>query len=890
MTCPWRIGPSSCCDASPEVEGIRATYRVQLHAGFTFDDAAATVPYLARLGVSHLYCSPYLQAAKGSTHGYDVVDHSRLNEELGGEAAFGRLVEALSAHGMSQVLDIVPNHMAIPGRDNAWWWDVLENGPASRYASFFDIDWDPPERKLVAQVLVPVLGDQYGRVLEDGQLELRREGGSFLVAYHEHEVPISPRSVDDLLSAAAERCESDEVASLATAFGRLPHALITDRASVDERHRDKEILKNRLADLCASSVDLASAVDEEVKAVNDDPDALHNLLERQNYRLAYWRTAGQELDYRRFFDITTLVGLRTEDEPVFRETHALVTALVADGAVEGLRIDHVDGLRDPYEYLERLHSATSGTYLVVEKILEGDETLPERWPIAGTSGYDYLNEVNGLFVDPQREAAMTEVYARFTGEPTDYADICWNAKQQIMRTVLAADIHRLTALAADVVERHRRYRDHTRAELRDALRELIAAFGVYRTYVRPGEEASAEDVAQVDAAVTTALARRPDLDADLMRFLADVALGRHDGPAESELCLRMQQVTSPVMAKGVEDTVFYRFNRLVSLNEVGGEPDHFGISVEEYHRRRASASWRGSLRATSTHDTKRSEDVRTRLNLLSEMPDRWGAAVERWGAMHERHLVDGAPDLNFRYLLYQTLVGAWPLPVDRAVAYAEKATKEAKVHTSWVDPSPAYDAAVRSFVEAVLADEDFTTEVGAFVSELVEPGRASSLAQTVLKLTAPGVADIYQGTELWDLSLVDPDNRRPVDYRLRSELLDELDRGGLDAALARADDGATKLWAVQRLLGLRLDPLLPYTALPAQGPKARHVVAYLRGSNHVVVVSRLHIGLAGDWQDTALTLPEGQWVDVLSDASHAGGGVGLRTLLDRLPVAVLRKA
>ena len=872
------------------MDAIRATYRVQLHAGFTFDDASAIVPYLARLGISHLYCSPYLQAAAGSPHGYDVVDHSRLNDELGGAAAFARLVEALSAHGMSQLLDIVPNHMAIPGRDNAWWWDVLENGPASLYASFFDIDWDPPERKLIAEVLVPVLGDQYGRVLENGQLVLERHAGSFVVTYHEHEVPVSPRSLDDLLAAAAQSCDSDELASLATAFGRLPHALVTDRDSVGERHRDKEVLKNRLAELCSGRPDLASAVDEEVKALNDDADALHRLLERQNYRLAYWRTAGQELDYRRFFDITTLVGLRAEEEPVFRETHALVTGLVADGVVDGLRIDHVDGLRDPFEYLERLHSATNGAYLIVEKILEGDETLPERWPIAGTSGYDFVNEVNGLFVDPDGEAAMTDLYARFTGEPTDYAEICWNAKQQIMRTVLAADIHRLTALAADIVERHRRYRDHTRAELRDALRELIAAFGVYRTYVRPGEEASAEDVGHVAAAVTAALARRPDLDVDLVRFLADVALGRHEGRAESELCLRLQQVTSPVMAKGVEDTVFYRFNRLLSLNEVGGEPNRFGTSVEEYHRRRSQSSWECSLRATSTHDTKRSEDVRARLNLLSEMPDRWGSVVERWAAMHERHLVDGLPDPNLRYLVYQTLVGAWPLSVDRAVAYAEKAAKEAKVHTSWVDPTPPYDGAVRSFVEAVLADDDFVADLDAFVSELIQPGRATSLAQTVLKLTAPGVPDIYQGTELWDLSLVDPDNRRPVDYGRRADLLDDLERGGLVSALAGGDEGTTKLWVIRRLLELRLDAHLPYLPLVAQGPKANHVVAYRRGTDHVVVVPRLLVGLAGDWEGTTLTLPDGRWVDVLSDVEHAGGATELRTLLDRLPVAVLRKA
>ena len=808
---------------------VRATYRVQLHAGFTFDDAAALAPYLSDLGVSHLYCSPYLQAAPGSTHGYDVVDHTRLNEELGGAEAHARMTEALRAHGIGQVLDIVPNHMAVSGRANAWWWDVLENGPSSRYATYFDIDWDPPERKLIAQVLVPILGDHYGRVLENGELVLARDGGSFVVQYHEHEVPVSPRALDDLLARAEERVGSDELGSLATAFGRLPHALLTDRDSVLERHRDKEVLRQRLADLCAGDPTIAAAVDEEVKAVNDDVEALHVLLERQNYRLAFWRTAGRELDYRRFFDITTLVGLRTEEQHVFDDVHELVLRLVADGVVDGLRVDHVDGLRDPLGYLERLRAAAGpSTYLTVEKILEGDERLRSSWPVEGTSGYDFLVQVNTLLHDPRGEAPMTELYERFTGSSSDAATLAREAKHEIMRTVLAADVERLTAQFAVVAEGHRRSRDYTRSELRDALREVIAGFDVYRTYVvgDSDEKVADEDVEIVSRAVERAVAARPDLDPDLFGFLGDLLVLRYEGAAEVELAERFQQVSAPVMAKAVEDTVFYRFLRLVSLNEVGGEPAEFGCAVADFHERRiADRSARAQL-ATSTHDTKRSEDVRARLAALAEVPDAWGAAVERWSQMHSCEI-----DRPTEYLLFQTVVGAWPLSVERAKAYLEKATKEAKVHTSWIDAEPAYDAAVGAFTEALLGNPEFVADVERFLDEtrLVAAGEWNSLVQTTLKLTCPGVPDLYQGTELWDLSLVDPDNRRPVDYDERRRAL--------------ASGESPKLSLIRTLLHLRRDrPELfdveaGYEPLAVEGPGAERVVAFSRAGGALQVVA-----------------------------------------------------
>ncbi|MBW3555841.1 MAG: malto-oligosyltrehalose synthase [Actinobacteria bacterium] len=893
--------------AATERRAVLATYRIQLHAGFTFDDAAAIAGYLRDLGISHLYCSPYLQATAGSTHGYDVVDHHRLNDELGGAPAHARMTAALVQQGLAQVLDIVPNHMAVAGRANTWWWDVLENGPSSQYASYFDIDWDPPERKLIAQVLVPVLGDHYGRVLENGELQLVREDGSFTVRYHEHEVPVSPRSLDDVVARAAERLEAgpvaDQVASLGDALGRLPHALVTDRKSVVERHRDKEVLRQRLADLVSEHPEVAVALDEEVKALNEDFDALDALLERQNYRLAFWRTAGRELDYRRFFDITNLVALRAEEPDVFADTHELVLQLVEAGVVQGLRVDHVDGLRDPQGYLERLRAAAGpDTFLVVEKILEGEERLPASWPVEGTSGYDFLAQVNDLLVDPAGEDAMSGTYQRFTGETAGFEELARAAKHEIMRSVLAADIERLTEQLAVVAERHRRYRDYTRSELRDALRETIAGFSRYRTYVRRGHEPQEEDVWQVERAVRLAAQHRPSLDPDLLGFLADVLLlrccgapaGTDSGP-EVDLAERFQQVSSPVMAKSVEDTAFYRYLRLVSLNEVGGDPGRFGRAVAAFHERRIEST-ACSLLGSSTHDTKRSEDVRARLAALSEMPAEWEAALWRWAHHNDRHRREGLPDRNTEYLLYQTLVGAWPLPVERAVAYMEKATKEAKTHTSWIDPVADYDEAVRSFTEAVLADPEFVAEVEAFLAAtgLVAAGWHNSLTQVALKLTCPGVPDVYQGTELWDLSLVDPDNRRPVDYERRRRLLAEVT--GLDAggALARMDEGVPKLWLIQRLLRLRNEmpelfgPDAAYEPLEVVGADRERVVAFMRAGLLAVVTTRLP-GRGPVHPRTTVRLPPGPWQPVLSGTPLAGGPVSVAALVSEFPAAVLER-
>jgi (1->4)-alpha-D-glucan 1-alpha-D-glucosylmutase len=889
-----------------------ATYRVQFNAGFTFDDAAGIAGYLAGLGVSHLYCSPCLQAAAGSTHGYDVVDHSRLNAELGGAPAHARMTGQLAAHGLGQVLDIVPNHMALAGRANAWWWDVLENGPSSPYARYFDIDWDPPQHKLAATVLMPVLGDQYGRVLEAGELTVERRGGAFTVRYHEHEAPLSPRALDGLLARAAARADSSELGNLAAGFGRLPLATRTDAAAVAERHRDKELLRDRLAALCGSRPAVAAAIDAEIGVLNRDPDALDELLSQQNYRLAYWRTAAEELSYRRFFDIPTLAGVRVEDDVVFADTHRLILGLVADGTVDGLRVDHVDGLADPEGYLERLHAATGGAYVVVEKILAAGEELPESWLAAGTTGYDFLRAVGRLFVGPGNEAAIAAGYARFTGQDASYAEIVRAAKLQVMRDDLAAELERLTSLLADVCEGHRRQRDHTRRELRDAAAEMIAAFGVYRIYPRParpgrpGQAAQPADRAQVAAAVATVRRRRPDIDGELASFIGELLTGGHPGAAESEFAVRFAQLTPPVMAKGVEDTAFYRYQPLISLNEVGGGPRPPGAAgqgsdpVADFHRAmaRAARRWPQAMLTLSTHDTKRSGDVRARISLLAELPDAWERTVARWARRNERHKQHGWPDRNAEYLLYQTLVGAWPIGAARAGAFMAKAAREAKVHTSWTEPSARYEEALGAFVSAVLADRGFTADLTVFLAEhqIIELGRVSSLAQTTLLLTCPGVPDLYQGTEVWDLSLVDPDNRRPVDYAARRRLLAALGGAGPEEVLRRADEGGPKLWLIHRLLLHRrrqpgpYGPDSGYEPLRVTGSRASHAVAFTRGGGLAVVVPRQVTGLADGWGDTTVALPDGAWTDVLTGTGHGGGGeASLAGLLGRFPVTVLAR-
>jgi len=811
----------------------RATYRLQLHDGFTFWDAAAIVPYLAALGVSHLYLSPIMRAGPGSLHGYDVLDHSTISPALGGDAGLDALVAATRADGLGIVLDVVPNHMSIL-YGNAWWWDVLEHGRRSSFARAFDIGWDGPEAKLHDQVLLPILADQYGREVDRGAIRVVSEGGRLEVRYADHRFPVSPDS--------------------AAALGTAPDADALER-------------------------------------LNGDPEELHAFLEAQHYRLARWTVGDEELVYRRFFDIKELIALRAEDPDVFAAIHEVPLRLIHSGAVDGLRIDHPDGLRDPAGYFAQLRSAAPQTWIVAEKILGPDERLRNDWPVDGTTGYDFAALVTGLFVDASAAARLDAAYRAFTGEDRPFAEIAYEAKHDVLRRSLRADVERLTELLVRICERHRRHRDHTRRDIQQAIRELAAQLPVYRTYVRPGAPEAAEDLAVLDLAVAAATSRRPDIDPELLAFIRGLAMLRVPGDLETDFALRLQQLTAPAAAKGVEDTAFYRYTRVATLNEVGGDPGRVGVAAPRFHGRMAEQSrrWPATQLATSTHDTKRSEDVRARLALLSEMPDAWAAAVRRWTDHNRRHRQAGAPPPYLEWLYYQTLVGAWPIDAGRAATYLDKAAKEAKRETSWVDPHPEFDVALRAFVEATLADPTFAADLRTFVAPLIAPGRINALAQTLLKLTAPGVPDLYQGTELWDLSLVDPDNRRPVDFARRQALLAALD--GLDpaATLARADDGLPKLHVIRAALAARARrPRIfagDYRPIDAVGERAQHVVAFARGGQAITIVPRLVWTLGGDWGETRLPLPPGRWHDAI-------GGLPVRSdrldaLLGTFPVALL---
>jgi (1->4)-alpha-D-glucan 1-alpha-D-glucosylmutase len=797
-----------------------STYRVQLrppspgeqgtaHPGFGFAAAADVVPYLADLGVTHLYCSPYLQAAPGSAHGYDVVDHGRLNEQLGGPAAFDAMVSACKEHGLGLVLDVVPNHMAVsePESQNAQWWSLLREGRESPYADWFDVDWESADNP--GQVLVPVLGAPLGEVLDE--LELLEDR----IRYYDHEVPIAP----------------------------------------------------------------GTRVDGDVLAT----------LEQQHYRLCDWHVAGEELNYRRFFDVTTLTGVRVEVPEVFDETHRIVVEQVRSGVLDGLRIDHPDGLADPGGYLDRLAEATGGSWVVVEKILEPGEQLPDDWATAGTTGYDVLNDVLGIFVDPAGEQPLTALWSSVTGDASSYEQVVARTKRLVLSEVLAAEVNRLTELGLRVCRQDPVLRDTTRRALREALVEVLASFGVYRAYLPPAgpaDEVAREHVEHAVAAAKASLPRR----AGTIDVVARLVLA--EGPSGStaeEFVTRFQQTCGPVMAKGVEDTAFYRYFRLSALNEVGGDPGRFGLPVSAFHEANArrQAQWPTSMTTLSTHDTKRSEDVRARLVLLAQCPREWADAVTRWHALAVRHLGAAGPDAATEQLVWQTLVGAWPLSADRAVSYVEKATREGKDRTSWTEPMAEFDAAVATFVRGVLGDERLVDEVAAFVARLAPAWRATALAQKAVQLTVPGVADTYQGTELFDLSLVDPDNRRPVDYDGRRRLL------AADAVLAVDDTGSAKLHLVAALLRLRRDRPELFLAESSYAPldAGGRAVAYVRGDRVVTVAPTraLHVERHG-WGDDAVELPEGRWTDVLTGAQRDGGRVPLAELLADFPVAVLLRA
>jgi (1->4)-alpha-D-glucan 1-alpha-D-glucosylmutase len=880
-----------------------ATYRVQLCNVFTLHDAAKLVPYLARLGISHIYTSPCQQTTAGCNSGYEVADPGRVAEELGGAAGHAALTSALAAHGMRLMADIVPNHMSIAGSDNPWWHNVLKHGKSSHYAAWFDVDWDASEAHWPNRVLLPVLADQFGRVLDAGDFRLSHMQGEFALHYGDVIYPLEPSSIADLLAAVAEKLEHATLAFVAESLRQLPRPSASLYPAIQRRHRDVAVLTDLLTGICDKTPAVADAIDAEIARINQNTQELGALIELQNYRLAHWRAADLDLGYRRFFNINTLAGLRVELPEVFKAVHELPLQWLRQGAAHALRVDHPDGLRDPTQYMQRLRQAAPEAWLVVEKILAHGEKLAGDWPIDGTTGYDFANEVQGLFVDPEGETILTQAYEAFTNSTSTYAEVELAAKHCVLSDVLGSEVTRLTSLLRAICERHWRHRDHTRTVLSQALIGIAVQFKVYRTYLRPGAAPAPADRAHIEQAVAAARAANPQLDDELLQFMQALLLMEVGGTLEEEFALRFQQLTGPAMAKGIEDTAFYRYFRLVALNEVGGSPARWGCSVPEFHTwcLEAQRTRPYSMLATSTHDTKRSEDVRARLLVLTEVGKLWTDTSKHWHQLNTRHRGERV-DPNTEYLYYQTLVGAWPIDVERITAFMEKAVREAKLYTDWSRNDEAYEAELRAFITRTMADRVFIHAVEFFLRRIMFPGRVNSLAQTLIKLTAPGVPDIYQGCELWDFSLVDPDNRRPVDYAHRAALLAELLDLAPAAVMDRMDEGLPKLWLLTTTLQLRhthpewFCAAAAYEPLATEGEYATHVVAFMRGDNAITVVPRLITRLPGEpdstakvWRTTSISLPPGQWRNWLEPAQVFTGEVPVSQLLQIVPVALLVK-
>jgi (1->4)-alpha-D-glucan 1-alpha-D-glucosylmutase len=872
-----------------------STYRLQLHAGFDFDCAIAVLDYLVALGVSHVYASPYLQAAPGSMHGYDVVDHKTINRELGGAGAHKRFCDRLATLGLGQILDIVPNHMSL-AENNRSWWDVLENGPQSRYAQYFDIDWESGEARMRNKILLPILEDQYGLVLAGGSIKITRSGTRFQLLCGSTHLPVAPHSMAGFLLQAAETCHSDTLGFIADSLVSLAPQEGSQPEVMARQRRDRGVLFDLLDRTCAEHPEALDCLDAAIEKVNADTDALDAFLQLQNYRVAYWRAADEDLGYRRFFDVNSLIGLRVERKAVFDETHALILEWLRSGTLDGVRVDHPDGLRDPQRYFDRLRDAAPGAYIVAEKILARNEPLRESWPIDGTTGYDFLNMVNGLLVSPEGLSTLDELYQSLLPEPVDYRALVRDKKIAVMQEGLGSDVNRLTSIFLEICDRDRDHRDYSRANIRRAIREIAAGFAVYRTYINPDvDEVHDIDAAVIQGALDTAIQNRSDLDPGLLQFVVDVLLKRSRGELESEFLLRFQQFTGPVMAKGFEDTVLYCYNRLVGLNEVGSDPYGGTVSVEEFHRYNAhiQRDHPSAMVTLTTHDTKRGEDVRARLAVLSEVPFRFASVIARWFVMNSEHRSENMPDPNTEHLFYQTLIGAWPISVERAQAYMQKATREAKQKTSWTHNDEKFESALQEFIRKTLASEEFLAEIEVFVEEIQQAGRTNSLAQTLLKYTVPGVPDLYQGSELWDHRLVDPDNRAPVDFEQRRKLLQEVKDMSAEAVVGRMEEGLPKLWTIHHALETRaaypqcFGPEGRYEPLIANGSGADHVVAFLRGDRIATVVPRLTVIVRDGWGDTSLELPSGRWRNVLSGVGVHGGECRIADLLSQFPVALL---
>jgi (1->4)-alpha-D-glucan 1-alpha-D-glucosylmutase len=931
-----------------------STYRLQLHHAFTFKDALRILPQLKALGVHTLYLSPIFKASPGSVHGYDVVDHSQLNPELGTPEDFQRLARDAHRRKMGLILDIVPNHMCIGVSDNRWWQDVLENGAGAKHAHYFDIDWQPPKRELANKVLLPFLGDQYGKVLESGDIRVVYDSGAFWTLCYKQRYPLAPRSWKKILqpmlpflSLRATTAARLELESIITALDHFPSADDVNPDRVEERYREREIIRRRLAGVLEQP-SVKPALKATLDALNGSEgipksfDALEDLLAEQPYRLSYWRVAADEINYRRFFDIKELAAIRVEEPAVFEAVHRLPLALVRRGWVTGLRIDHVDGLYDPFSYLVSLQNHAGArtkreVFILVEKILSAREKLKKDWPIHGTTGYDFTNVLNGVFVMSEHAGPLRRLYGRFTEQSTSFADTVVTSKKLIMLVSLASELRVLAHMLDRVSEQHRWSRDFTQESLRFALREVIACFPVYRSYIRLGQSVvDASDRNVIETAIADAKRRNPATEESIFDFIGEVLLLKDpDGLTEKQISkrrhfvLRVQQMTGPTMAKGLEDTAFFRYFPLSSLNEVGGDPDNFGTTLAQFHGAMAERqkAWPLSLSATSTHDTKRSEDVRARINVLSEMPAAWYRAIRRWQTLNasKKRTVAGrtAPDSNEEYLLYQTLIGTWPLKrptveerrvyVRRIQQFMVKALKEAKQHTSWIKPNVAYEEAVTEFVASVLEngpENDFIIDFEHFQRPVTRAGLWNALSQVFLKVTLPGVPDFYQGTEVWNFSLVDPDNRRPVDHKAIAKLRATVERIRPSAApqlLNHPEDGAVKMYVTQKSLEVRnrestlfLDG--KYHSLQSKGFFDSHVISFARELDNRAVIgvaTRFHWTRGTDtpWKDVSVRLPNGPSAASYRDAftgtivkreRHENGwSLPLDGLLNRFPVALL---
>jgi (1->4)-alpha-D-glucan 1-alpha-D-glucosylmutase len=943
---------------------VRATYRLQLHAGFPLSRARALVPYLNRLGVSHIHCSPLLQARRGSTHGYDVVDPTRLDPERGTEEELALLHQELAAHGMGLVLDIVPNHMAASSENHAWE-DVLAHGPASRYARWFDIDWRASERELRSRILLPVLGDQFATALERGEIALISTQGVPRVRYYEHEFPLDPVTIAPLLRPAVAECERQygegfhacrTLRESMVQLRKLPRRGVRDRQAIARRLDGASETLGRIRDLVSKMPDAAGMVARGVERYAQDEGGsarLRRLLDAQVYRLVHWRRAAREINYRRFFDVTDLIALHMEDPEVFVQTHALPLEWQRRGWVDGFRIDHPDGLLDPLGYLERLARASSieqsteSTPIYVEKILSPGEQLRDSWPVSGTTGYDFLNQVEALFLDPEGAEAIEREYRRLTRRSLEFSAIAREGKRLVLESGLSAGVRRLADRLLKLAGPGRPLPAVRRQLLSLAIVETIVALQVYRTYIDErcpipqGEDRRLLETALADA---RSRGRGPAEALDLLEAALLGDPGWSDLPEIGRFRLRFvqrfQQVSGPATAKGIEDTAFYSYAPLLSRNEVGGGPETpLWRAVEEFHRGNAHRAerWPGTMLAVTTHDTKRSADARARLDVLTELPEEWARRVELWRSMSYGYspLVRGrrAPDANTWYHVFQAMLAVWPLyRLDvgdleelrtRLAGYALKAAREAKVHTSWTEPDQAFEAALQAAVEAMLSPAQsprFLDDLERLVRQVGRAGLWNSLARTVLQLTAPGVPDLYQGDELWNFSLVDPDNRRPVDFDRRMLLLEQVERGFdrdpearrafLTELVMQPEDGRLKLHTIQRLLGIRREwPNVflrgSYLALSATGPAAESVVSFAReaGSRRVVILvprliaSRLTSESptpgASLWDGTALALPPGwppRWTCALSGEfieSSPAGGLPLADVFRILPAACL---